>query len=54
MAVGKTATVKWACYKSDGTFTGQQGTIGATDSGTKATAVVGSDGRFIILTTAKP
>lgn len=54
MATGQTATVKWACYTADGVLTGQQGTIGTTDSGTKATAVVGSDDSFIILTTAKP
>ncbi len=53
MAVGRTATVKWALYKNDGTFTGKQGTIGVSTSGTKATAFVGTDGAFHIVTTAK-
>ena len=35
------ATVKWAIYKRDGTFSGQQGTVGVSTSGTKATAFVG-------------
>ena len=38
MSVTGRATVKWAVYRQDGTFTGQQGTIGVSDSGTKATA----------------
>ncbi len=53
MAVGKTATVKWAVYGSDGTPTGQQGVLGQTTSGTKATAFVGADGGFYVVTTAK-
>ena len=53
MAVGRTATVKWALYGDDGAFTGQQGTIGVSTSGTKATAFVGTDGAFYIVTTAK-
>ncbi len=53
MAVGRTATVKWALYRSDGTFTGRQGTLGVSTSGTKATAFLGTDGAFYIVTTAK-
>jgi len=46
------ATVKWACYTLDGRFTGQQGVLGTTTSGTKATAFVGTDDQFYIVTTA--
>ncbi len=53
MAVGRTAIVKWALYRSDGTFTGKQGTLGVSTSGTKATAFLGTDGAFYIVTTAK-
>jgi hypothetical protein len=53
MAVGRTATVKWALYGNDGTFTGRQGTLGVSTSGTKATAFLGTDGAFYIVTTAK-
>jgi hypothetical protein len=53
MAVGRRATVKWALYNYDGLFTGKQGTIGVSTSGTKATAFVGTDGVFHIVTTAK-
>jgi hypothetical protein len=53
MAVGRTATVKWALYRWDGTFTGKQGTLGVSTSGTKATAFLGTDGTFYIVTTAK-
>jgi hypothetical protein len=53
MAVGRTATVKWALYRKDGTFTGKQGTLGVSTSGTKATAFLGTDGAFYIVTTAK-
>jgi hypothetical protein len=53
MAVGRTATVKWALYGNDGVFTGKQGTIGVSTSGTKATAFAGTDGAFYIVTTAK-
>ncbi len=53
MAVGRQATVKWALYKNDGAFTGKQGTIGVSTSGTKATAFSGTDGAFYIVTTAK-
>jgi hypothetical protein len=41
--------VKWALYKTDGTFTGQQGMVGKTAFGTKATAFVGSDDLFYII-----
>jgi len=47
------ATVRWAIYKSDGTFTGTQGTLGVSTSGTKPTAFVGADQRFYIVTTAR-
>jgi hypothetical protein len=53
MAVGRRATVKWAMYDYDGRFTGKQGTIGVSTSGTKATAYAGTDGMFHIVTTAK-
>ena len=53
MSVTERATVKWAIYRQDGSFTQQQGTIGVSDSGTKATAFTGADGRFYIITTAK-
>jgi hypothetical protein len=53
MAVGQTATVKWVLYGNDGAFSGKQGTIGVSTSGTKATAFVGTDGVFYIVTTAK-
>ncbi len=47
------ATVKWACYSLEGKPTGQQGTVGRTTSGTKATAFVGSDDNFYIVTAAR-
>jgi hypothetical protein len=47
------ATVKWAFYEADGKFTGRQGVVGTTTSGTKATAFVGSDDKFYIVTTAR-
>ena len=53
MSTTKTASVKWATYKPDGTPDGMSGTIGTTTSGTKATVVVGADDEFYILTTAK-
>lgn len=53
MSVTGRATVKWAVYRRNGTFTGQQGTIGVSFSGTKATSFVGTDGTFYIVTTAK-
>ena len=53
MAVGRTAIVKWAMYHDDGSFTGKQGTLGTSTSGTKATAFAGTDGAFYIVTTAK-
>ena len=53
MSTSGTATVKWARYSPDGKFTGQQGAIGTTTSGTKATEFVGSDDNFYIVTTAK-
>jgi hypothetical protein len=53
MATNGQATVKWARYSIDGKPTGQAGTVGKTTSGTKATAFVGSDDNFYIVTTAK-
>ena len=53
MSVKGQATVKWAIYAADGAFTGQQGTVGVSFSGTKPTAFAGTDGRFHILTTAR-
>lgn len=53
MAVGRTAVVKWALYGSDGVFSGKQGTVGVSTSGTKATAFAGTDGAFYLVTTAK-
>ncbi len=53
MATDRTATVKWARYRADGEFAGEQGTIGATTSGTKPTAFVGIDDNFYIVTTAR-
>jgi len=52
MAVKGTATVKWARYGRDGTATGETGVIGNSFAGTKATAFVGTDGGFYIVTTA--
>jgi hypothetical protein len=53
MSTSGTATVKWARYAVDGSPAGQQGVIGTSFSGTKATAVVGSDDSFYIITTAQ-
>ena len=53
MSVTGRATVKWAIYRQDGTFIGQQGTVGVSTAGTKATAFVGTDDSFFIVTTAK-
>lgn len=53
MSTSGRATVKWALYTVDGQFTGKQGVIGDSSSGTKATAYAGTDGNFYILTTAK-
>jgi hypothetical protein len=47
------ALVKWALYGSDGVFTGKQGTIGVSTSGTKATAFTGWDGAFYVVTMAE-
>jgi hypothetical protein len=49
MSVTDSATVKWALYNEDGTFTGQQATVGRMFSGTKATAFVGTDDAFYIV-----
>lgn len=46
------ATVKWAVYSLDGKFTGRQGILGTTTSGTKATAFVGQDDNFYVVTQA--
>jgi len=52
MSVTDSATVKWALYNINGTYAGQQGTVGRTFSGTKTTAYVGTDNNFYIVTTA--
>ena len=52
MAVKGTATVKWARYDKDGKPTGETGVIGKSFAGTKATAFVGTDDNFYIVTTA--
>ncbi len=54
MAVDKKATVHWAIYSSDGTFTGRTAQLGTTTSGTKPTAFADREGGFHIVTTAKP
>jgi len=53
MSTSGTATVKWARYNVDGTPTGQRGVAGTSFSGTKATAMVGKDDNFYIVTTAQ-
>jgi O-glycosyl hydrolase len=53
MSIAGTATVHWACYGSSGSFTGRQGILGRTTSGTKATAFAGNDDCFYIITTAR-
>ena len=53
MATKGTATVKWARYHPDGRPTGEVGVVGQSSSGTKATAFVGTDDNFYILTTAR-
>ena len=52
MAVKGTATVKWARYDKDGKPTGETGVAGKSFAGTKATAFVGNDNNFYIVTTA--
>ena len=52
MAVKGTATVKWARYSKDGKPTGETGVVGKSFAGTKATAFVGNDDNFYIVTTA--
>jgi len=49
MSVTDSATVKWAIYDTSGTLTGEQGTVGRTFSGTKATAFTGTDDNFYIV-----
>ena len=53
MSTSGTAVVKWARYNFAGTPSGQQGVIGTSFSGTKATAVVGNDDNFYVVTTAQ-
>jgi hypothetical protein len=52
MAIKGTATVKWARYDKDGKPTGEAGTAGRSFAGTKATAFVGNEDNFYIVTTA--
>ena len=54
MSTEGTATVKWALYRTDGRFTGRQGELGTSFSGTKATAFTCRDDAFCIVTTARP
>ena len=53
MAVKGTATVKWARYDREGNPTGEAGMAGQSFAGTKATAFVGKDDNFYIVTTAR-
>ena len=53
MAVKGTATVKWARYDQEGRPTGEAGVVGKSFAGTKATAFVGNDDNFYIVTTAQ-
>ena len=53
MAVKGTATVKWARYDKEGKPTGEAGTVGQSFAGTRATAFVGGDDNFYIVTTAR-
>ncbi len=52
MATRGTADVKWARYTKDGNPTGETGEVGKSFAGTKATAFVGTDDNFYIVTTA--
>lgn len=52
MATSGTATVYYAMYGLDGSVRGPAVTLGTSFAGTKATAVVGSDDQFYIITTA--
>lgn len=52
MAVKGTAIVKWARYDKDGQPTGEAGIAGESFAGTKATAFVGQDDNFYVVTTA--
>jgi hypothetical protein len=53
MAVKGTATVKWARYDKEGRPTGESGVAGRSFAGTKATAFVGNDDNFYVVTTAR-
>ena len=53
MATRGMATVKWARYDKDGKWTGETGVVGKSFAGTKATAFVGTDDNFYIVTTAQ-
>jgi hypothetical protein len=54
MSVNSTAVVKYALYKTDGTLQSQQATtVGTSFSGTKATAFIGKDDNFYLVTTAQ-
>ena len=52
MAVSGTAQVKYALYTLTGAPAGPSTTVGTSFAGTKATAFVGADGGFYIVTTA--
>lgn len=53
MSTTGTAVVKGAIYNMPGVYSGRSATIGTTSSGTKATAFVGGDDNFYIVTTTK-
>jgi hypothetical protein len=53
MATKGTATVKWALYDRTGKPTGDTGVVGKSFAGTKATAFVGTDDDFYVVTTAQ-
>jgi len=52
MSVSDSATVKYALYNTNGTYTGQQCSLARTFSGTKTTAFVGTDDKFYIVVSA--
>ena len=54
MATKGETTVKWALYTKEGKPAEKAGVIGKSFAGTKAAAFVGQDGKFYIVTTAKP
>lgn len=53
MSTRGNAKVKWALYDTEGKSTGEMGDVGMSSAGTKATAFVGTDDDFYIVTTAR-